>query len=180
MPKHVVTAGPSAGKSSVVRELSARGYTIGPEGARIVIDQLVSEGRDVDQFRTEHGQEFQDWVLMTDLRIQQNLPDDETVFMDRSVADNIAYSRLTDREVPDDLWERCKDEYGLVFLLEQIEFEDDYARTEDEQMAHDIHEELRNVYEDLGYRVIDIPLSTVDERADRIEELAVRGPGVIH
>lgn len=178
--KHVVTAGPSAGKSSVIRELCARGYTIGPEGARIVIDQLVSEGVDVKEYRRNHGQEYQDAVIEADLRIQKNLPDDEPVFMDRSAADNIAYSRLFDRDVSDELIERVEGEYGIVFLLEQIPFEDDYARTEDEKQAEELHSTLRDVYEDLGYTVVDIPLMPVDERADRIEDIAVRGPPVIH
>lgn len=166
---HVITAGPSAGKSSVIRELCARGYRIGPEAARIVIDQLVSEGTDAKEYRMEHGEEYQDRVIETDLRIMENLPQDETVFMDRAVADNIAYSRLfLDREVPH-LVEVAKDQFGEVFRLEQIEFEEDYARTEDEESSSEIHAKLKDVYEELGYEVTDIPLAPVDERADMIE-----------
>jgi predicted ATPase len=176
---HVITAGPSAGKTSVIRELSARGYRTAPEGARIVLDQAVSEGVDVKEWRTEHPQEYQDEVIDTDLRIQRNIPTDETVFMDRSVADNIAYARLTDREIPDGLSEYAG-EYDTVFLLEQIPFEDDYARTEDEKMAQEVHEELRAVYEELGYTVIDVDLMPVDRRVDYIEHVVRQGPPAIH
>lgn len=177
---HVITAGPSAGKTSVIRELSARGYRTAPEGARIVIDQAVSEGTDVKEWRTEHPQEYQDEVIDTDLRIQRNLPEDETVFMDRSVADNIAYARLTERSLPDNIKEYCTDQYDTVFLLEQIPFEDDYARTEDEKMAQEVHEELRSVYEELGYTVIDVELMSVDRRCDFIERCVQQGPPAIH
>jgi predicted ATPase len=177
---HVITAGPSAGKTSVIRELSARGHRTAPEGARIVIDQAVSEGVDVKEWRTEHPQDYQDKVIDTDLRIQRNLPDGEDVFMDRSVADNIAYARLTDRELPDNILEYCQDTYDTVFLLEQIPFEDDYARTEDEKMADDVHEELRDVYESLGYTVIEVDLMPVDRRVDFIEHCVRQGPPAIH
>ena len=169
MEWHVLTAGPSAGKSSTIRELSARGYTIAPEGARIVLDQLVSEGIKPKQYRHEHPQEYQDAVIEADLRIQSNLPEDEIVFMDRSAVDNIAYSNLTDRDVPDELYDTCRDVYGTIFRLDQIEFDDDYARTEDEKMSTEIHRELGDVYDSLGYEVVDVPVMPVDERADYIE-----------
>lgn len=177
---NVITAGPSAGKTSVVRELSARGYRTAPEGARIVIDQAVSEGVDVKEWRTTKPQAYQEAVIDADRRVRDNMPDNEHVFMDRSLADNIAYARLTDRDVPDAVYEECRGTFDSVFLLELLPFEDDYARTEDEQMARDIQSELRDVYEELGYRVIDVPVAPVDVRADRIEEHTVYGPGVIH
>lgn len=177
---HVITAGPSAGKSSVVRELSARGYRTGPEGARLVIDQAVSDGEDVDDLRSR--QEYQDRVVDANLRIERNLPDpgEQHVFLDRSLADNIAYSRLFDRELPDNIEETCRDRYDTVFLLERIDYTEDYARTEDPSEAMQIHEELRQVYEELGYTVLDVPLEPVDRRAKMIEDHIVWGPPVIH
>jgi predicted ATPase len=168
MTWNVITAGPSAGKSSVIRELSARGYRTAPEGARIVLDQLVSEGTDPKEYRENHPQAYQDKVLSTDFRIQDNMPENTTVFMDRSIADNLAYARLTDRNLPDWFDERYMNQYDNIFRLEQIGFEDDYARTEDEEMAESVHAELLEVYEGLGYDVIDVPLEPVDERADFI------------
>lgn len=179
MPWHVLTAGPSAGKTSVINELSARGYRTAPEGARVVLDQAVSDGRDPKAWREDSPQEYQDHVIAADKRIQANLPDVGHVFMDRSIADNIAYSRLTDRSVPDAVWDLAR-QYDTVFQLEQIPFEDDYARTEDEQMAESIHEELRSVYQELGYTVIDVDLMPVDRRADFIEHCVRSGPPAIH
>ena len=45
----------------------------------------------------------------------------------------------------------------------------DDVRTETEQEDREVHEELREVYERLGYEVIDVPLMPIDERADFIE-----------
>lgn len=178
MSWYVITAGPSAGKSSVVRELNARGYRIGSEGARIVIDQAVSEGNDIEEYRSTP--QYQRDVIEADRRVETNIPNDDVVFLDRSLADNIAYANLTDREIPESLHDECRNRYSCVYLLEQIPFEDDYARTEDEQMAQDLHDELRSVYEHLGYTVVDVPLMPVDERADMIESDAITGPAAIH
>ena len=166
---HVLTAGPSAGKSSTLRELSARGYRTAPEAARIVADQLTSEGVNPKDFREAKPQEFQDRVIETDRRIQQKLPNRGPVFMDRSIYDNIAYTNLTDRELPEILDRPESTQFGLVFLLDRIEFQEDGVRTEDESFAAMIHEELRDVYEDYGFEVVDVPVMPVDERADFIE-----------
>jgi len=176
---HVITAGPSAGKTSVIRELSARGRATAPEGARIVIDQAVSEGRDVDELRSR--QEYQDLVVDADLRIESNISDDaDEVFLDRSLGDNIAYGNLFDRDLPPDIISKCRDRYDTVFLLEQIDYDADYARTEDASQAVQIHEELRDVYENLGYNVIEVDLMPVDRRVDYIEHCVRQGPPAIH
>jgi predicted ATPase len=169
---HVITAGPSAGKSSVIRELSARGYRTAPEAARLVTDQAISEGEDASEYRRSDA--FQDDVIDANLRIERNLPTDTDVFLDRSLADNIAFCRLYDRSIPDNLFTKCRGRYDTVFLLERIEYQDDYARIEDASESQQIHEELRSVYEDLGYRVIEVELDDVRSRA-RYIQMCVRG-----
>lgn len=164
---HVLTAGPSAGKSSVIRELSGRGYRTNPEGARIFIDQKISEGFDPEEVRSKFN--FHWWVEETDKRIERTLSDDETAFLDRSVADNIAYRNVHSVQSRPELGDFCRDRYGTIFMLERIDFQDDYARDENEEWAQRVHEELWRVYRDLGYEPIHVPLMPVDERADFIE-----------
>lgn len=170
---HVITAGPSAGKSSTIRELSMRGYRTAPEAARILFDQAISEGTSPEEKRQEDG--FHEQVETIDRRIEQNLPDDEPVFLDRSLADNIAYRRHfgdRGRENTDAIFalcQECANRYGDVFLLDRIEFVDDEVRDEDEQEAQEIHEKIRRAYEDIGHDVYEIPVKPVDERAQDIE-----------
>jgi len=163
---NVITAGPSAGKSSTIRELSARGYRTGPEAARILFDQLISEGGDPQAVR--EADDFHERVEAIDRRIEANLPDG-LVFLDRSLADNVAYRRHFDNAVPGALVETCRNRYENVFLLERIGFEDDEVRSEDEAEARELHQKIRSAYQDLGYEVTDVPLMPVDERADFIE-----------
>lgn len=174
---HVITAGPSAGKSSTLRELSARGYTTGPEAARLLFDQAISEGRDPADVRQDDN--FHEQVERIDRRIESNLPDDEPVFLDRSLADNIAYRRhfaddtTMGREMADAIWllcQECENRYGDVFLLDRIQFEDDEVRVEDEEEAQAIHEAIRQAYKDCGYTVHEVPVKPVDVRADEIEQ----------
>lgn len=179
MPYHVITAGPSAGKSSVIRELSARGYTTRPEGARLVLDQAISEGKDVASLKQDPA--FHEMVEDRDIQILDNTSDDEHVFFDRSIIDNIAYRQLAGNEpVPTRVMDAV-DMFDTVFVLERLPFKEDEARAgDDEEWAQTVHQELKDVYRELGFTLNEIPVMPVDERTDRIENIAVRGPGVIH
>lgn len=177
---NVITAGPSAGKSSTIRELSARGYRTLPEAARILFDQRISEGDDPEAVRQEDN--FHEQVESIDERIESHIPDTEVVFLDRSLADNLAYRRMFGNKDPDALdkiTQACVGRYENVFLLERIEFKDDEVRSEDEEEARETHEAIRKAYKDLGYYPIDVPLMPVDERADFIEDEA-QHPEPIH
>lgn len=172
----VITAGPSAGKSSTIRELAARGYRTAPEAARVVLDQAISEGWDAAEFRREKN--FHKHVETTDSQIMQKMPDDERVFFDRSIADNIAYRRHLGNDDNEEYINRIKQEaedaFNYVFLLDRIEFKDDEVRVEDEEESAEIHEQIRDVYEELGYNVIEVPVMAVDERATFIENRVQR------
>lgn len=164
---NVLTAGPSAGKTSTMRELSARGYTTVPEAARLVIDQAISEGYTPDTVRDE--MDFQQLVIDRDYEIEHRAPDDRCVFFDRSLADNIAYCRLYEGSVDESLIEDCRHRYDNIFILERITFQDDYARNEEsDEEAQRVHEEIVQTYKYLGYDPIHVPLASVDERAKMI------------
>lgn len=160
----VLTAGPCAGKTSTIRELLARGYNVAPEASRLVIDQKISEGYDDPQSH----EDFPQWVEKKDRQIERRLERDasDVVFLDRSLADNIAYQRLFNGGTYQSLVDECIGRYQTVFLLEQLPLENDYARKEDEETAREIHEELRTTYEDLGYDVVEVPVMPIDERVD--------------
>jgi len=174
---NVITAGPSAGKSSIIRELSARGYRTLPEAARILFDQNISEGTDPADVRARP--DFHDQVEHIDRWIESNLAEmDEPVFLDRSLADNIAYRRHNDEPVENWIVEECRERYDTIFLLDRIEFEDDDVRDEDPQEAQELHEELRQVYTDLGYDIHEIEVCPLDLRADMIVAEIERAPPI--
>lgn len=166
---NVITAGPSAGKSSTIRELSARGYRTLPEAARIVLDQRISEGDDPEKVRQED--DFHEQVERIDRKIERQIPNSEPVFLDRSLLDNVAYRRHfnnNDCKNYEMLLDECENYYDNIFILERIDFQDDAVRSEDEQEAQEIHSLIVDSYEMLGYSPVHIPVKPVDERVDMI------------
>jgi len=57
--------------------------------------------------------------------------------------------------------------YKKVFLLDQLPFEFDYARTETKERQDELHKLLEEAYRMLGFTIIRVPIfATKDERVD--------------
>jgi predicted ATPase len=162
---NVITAGPSSGKSSIIRELSARGYRTVPESASLFINQKISEGESPEEARSNY--EFQQRLCNIDRQMEDRLGN-EVVFLDRSLADNIAYMKHHGKDIPSSLIEECRDRYDNIFLLERLNFKDNKIRNEDEEEAQEIHRLIRETYLELDYSVNEIPVVPIDERADMV------------
>ena len=166
---NVITAGPSAGKSSTIRELSSRGYRTLPEAARVLFDQRISEGDTPKEVRQEP--DFHEQVEAVDRRIEQYFPEDEPVFLARGLADNLAYRQhFGNADDPEYavVLDEVRDRYDNVFLLDRLDFEDDEVRSEDEEEAQVLHAKIRKAYKGLNCTVYEVPVIPVDDRVDYI------------
>jgi predicted ATPase len=101
--------------------------------------------------------------------------------MDRSFVDNIGYRRAFDSDVPDWLFDEARGAYDKVFILDRLpvtNWEDDDVRGEDEQTAQNVHDEIHDAYVELGYTPIEVPVMTVEKRANFIIERAEELPSI--
>lgn len=162
----VLTAGPSAGKTCTVNALALEGHRIKPEVSRFVMDQAISDGYDLDELIGTDS--FQDAILQTQYNAEIKTDDDEHVYFDRSVVDVIAYNRYFDVHVTDYAREYVKNQYDTVYVLEQLPFESDYARHEDEDEARELHQLLIDTYEEFGYDVEMVPVKPIIDRVRQI------------
>lgn len=164
---YVVTGGPSSGKTTVLKELSKLGYITYIETARSFIDKEIAKGKSIEEIRSNEA-EFQRKVLEMKIEIEKKAPKDKIVFFDRAIPDSIAYYRiygLNEREV----LKFCREKkYKKIFFLEQLPFEKDYARIEDNKTVAKLGKLLKEIYQNLGYKVINIPVMPVKERIQKI------------
>lgn len=168
---NVITGPPCAGKSSIISELSARGYYTLPEAARLYFRQRESDGVPPNDVR--ENEDFQEKIENRRIEMEQNIPADETVFLDRAIPDNIAYRKhfnTGDDAYLDSLRERANNRYDRVFLLEQLEYEQDHVRDESPEEAREIAQAIKNTYEQLGYTIFEVPVMPIEKRANYIEK----------
>lgn len=94
---HVVTGGPSSGKTTTVNLLRARGLATTIEHARQYIDLQRLYGRDTAEVRVRQ-REFQSGVVAMQIAQERALDPEQTIFLDRAIPDSLAYYRFLDLE----------------------------------------------------------------------------------
>lgn len=164
---YVLTGGPCSGKTMLLSALSERGFHVEEEVARTYIDEMLREGKMLEEIRKDENA-FQDAVCELKIELEDRLSEDELVFFDRALPDTLAYTRVYNFSLKEEYQKRISEaEYRKVFFLESMPFEADYARSEDEETAERIHEELLRVYREIGVEIEFIPI--FDTKEERIE-----------
>ncbi len=127
---YVITGGPSSGKTTVLNELAKLGYLIYPEAARVFIDEEMAKGKTLKEIRGNET-EFQKQVLKIKIKVEKEAPKDKIIFFDRAIPDSIAYYQICGLDSKEVLKFCQRKVYRKIFFLEQLPFDQDYARVED-------------------------------------------------
>jgi len=169
----VITGGPCAGKTTLVRALAERGYPTVDEAAIEVIERLNSQlGVDGQKtWRRANLLEFQTLVIWHQAQLEANAPADaRAVFFDRGRLDGLAYCRHFDAPVPQLLLELARPGvYHRVLVLETLsDFETRAAsgRTSDLETSRALCDLIEEVYREHGFDPIRVPELDVEARVD--------------
>jgi len=164
---YVITGGPSSGKTKTIEYLSFLGYPIIPEAARVLIDVEKSKGKTTKEIRSDEF-EFQRKALQMKIEVEDRIPPEQITFFDRGIPDSIAYYQICGEDPTPVIKASQKRKYIKVFLLEQLQLEKDYARTEDDETVKKLNRLLRESYLNLGYEIVDIPVMSIEKRVQKI------------
>lgn len=165
-PWYVITGGPCAGKTTLIEELSRRGYRTVPEAARLHIETELAKGRTLADIRKDEVA-FQETLIDMKVDAEKQLPSGEVIFFDRGIHDSEAYLRICGVE-HDPVLETAMQgtAYRKAFLLDLVSYMPDHVRVEDPVLAKRIHELLYESYAAHGVPVVRVPVLPVAERAD--------------
>ena len=170
----VVTGAPGAGKTTVLDLLASRGWTVVPEAATEVNEQLAAAGAG----EAWRAPDFLDRIVALQLERERAAGEEGVHLLDRSVVCTLALARYLGLPAPD----------SLRAALDRVEAEGRYERRvllvrpvgrvrrsvarrisyEDSLRFERVHV---STYRDLGYELVDVPLAPSAERADRVEAL---------
>ena len=89
---YVITGGPSTGKTTLIKELSKRGYCTAPEAARTLIDAALADGVAVEERRIDERR-FQYDVARLKQEVENTQSTNDITFFDRGMQDTVAYLR---------------------------------------------------------------------------------------
>lgn len=163
----IVTGAPGAGKTTLLDAAARSGIAVGQEAARAVIQSQAAIDGPAVQWRNPGmfgelmlDRDIQSWHA---LRVKAG-----PVLCDRGIPDLVAFGRML--KLPDvGHFHRAAMLYrynAIAFFAPPWPeiFVTDAERTEDLEHAQRIYEPMRDVYEELGYRIVELPKAPVAER----------------
>jgi predicted ATPase len=164
---HILTGGPGSGKSTLIAALRQAGYAGTDEAGRAVIrDQAAIGGGALP--RQDPGL-FAEMMLCWEMR-SYRIAERQTgpVFFDRGIPDVVGYLRFTGLPVPAHMTKAVAAfRYSRrVFVAPPWPaiFRQDAERKQTLDEAERTCETLIAAYRDLGYELVELPRSTVDDR----------------
>ncbi len=165
----VLTGGPGAGKSTLLDHLRQHhGLNVVPEGGRAIIREQVARGGDALPWANREAfcQAMFEHALATR---EAALGAGGVWLFDRGLPDVLGYARLCALAPPERLERAAREQrYGAtVFLAPAWEaiYRNDAQRRQDFAEAQRTAAVMAEVYEELGYRVLELPLGSLEERA---------------
>ncbi|ETX11997.1 ATPase [Roseivivax halodurans JCM 10272] len=165
----VVTGGPGAGKTSLITELSRRGFHTIPESGRAVIREEVASGGDALPWadRTAYADRMLEWDLRAYSAAQAlSVP----VIFDRGIPDIMGYLTLCGLPLPPHIAAAANAaRYNARVLLTpywDAIFTQDTERKQTRAEAQATCAAMRKTYAALGNEIIELPRADIVTRAD--------------
>lgn len=167
--RYIITGGPGSGKSSLLSALINRNYKGFEEISRVIIREQHEMGGDMVPWQNLVG--FAD--LCYD-RMSSQLDECDAnciCFYDRGLPDIIAYVRRGGLNVPEKYFEKAKAYNNTVFLAPPWEeiFVNDDERPESFGDATEIYKFLKSTYQELGFEIVELPKTSIEDRLAFIE-----------
>jgi predicted ATPase len=173
---HVITGATCSGKTTLIDQLSARGFRTVPETARLYLEVELARGRTIDEIRQD-AITLERALIAMQLRFERALPATDIVFLDRGLPDGLPFCRVAGLDPNLILSECFHHRYASIFILDRFLIQQDDCRIEEETTADFLDEWLVRDYTALGYNVVRVPVMSPEERlAFTLEQLSERGP----
>jgi predicted ATPase len=167
---YVITGGPGFGKSTLISQLSYKGFRVSNEIAREVIEEQQLSGGDALPWKNVIL--FEKYIASRRIEFIESVTPSEIAFSDRGLPDQVAFSWYKGKTESYFLKESVKKyRYAtMVFITSPWEaiFTNDQIRQESFDEACKIHLFILKAYQENGYQLFDLPLVSPAERVNFI------------
>ncbi|RXM41237.1 ATPase [Chryseobacterium sp. CH21] len=167
---YIMTGGPGAGKTTLLDELNRNGLETVPEEGRKIIKEQIDSGND--------GLPWLNKELFAELMFAESvksylkishMPNTKPVFFDRGILDTLGYMRLENIPIPKSMEAKAREMvyHNNVFILPPWKeiYENDQERKQTFEKAILTFECMKDIYQEYGYNLIEVPKAAVGNRA---------------
>ena len=163
----VIIGGPGTGKTTIIDGLVAKGHCCYPEISREVTLEAKKQG--IEQLFLEKPLLFSELLLEGRKKQFQNATKEphEIVFIDRGIPDVLAYMHYIGDSYPATFDAACREHtYSKIFILPPWEeiYISDAERYENFEQAKLIYNHVTETYQNYGYKLIEVPKDTMNNR----------------
>ncbi len=165
----IITGGPSTGKTSIISVLENDGYNCMHERSREIIQEGIKNNSDILPWLDVY--KFSEKVISqreAQYHSAKSKNSSKFTFFDRGRPDVYAYMEYDKVDVPEHFLNLGKTlrYHTKIFLTPAWKeiFENDAERKEDFYKAEQLEHYIHSTYKNLGYNVIIVPKSNVEER----------------
>ncbi len=169
--KIVLIGGPGTGKTTVLNALKEKNFFCFDEVSRAVT--LKAQAKGIEQLFLTEPLLFSEMLLegREEQFLEAQKSKENIIFFDRGIPDVYAYLNYFKTEYPSLFVDKSKKyAYDLVFHFSPWEeiYITDNERYESFEESIVIDNFLVNTYSELGYKIINVPFGSVDERTNFI------------
>jgi len=163
----VITGGPGSGKTTLLDALRESGHSAMPEAGRNII--RAQQAVDGPALPWRDPALFAELMLSWDMRSYEKAGQRSGIlFFDRGIPDTIGYLRLTGLPVPAHMMKAAETlrYHRKIFIAPFWPdiFGQDAERRQSADEAKRTCEAMKEIYTELGYDLVPLPLCSVEER----------------
>ena len=161
---HVITGAPCSGKTTLIGQLTGKGFRTVLEAGRLYLEQEMADGQTIHPI-LEDGAGLQRRIAEMQLRMEGELRAQDVAFLDGAAPSSLAWYRAFGLD-PNELLPECfHHRYASVFVLDLLPFQADGERPEEvAALGAYLDGWLARDYTALGYGVVRVPALSPEER----------------
>ncbi len=162
-----ITGPPCAGKTTVLKALENRGFPVIHERGRFVIESALAAGFSTNEI-FEDQQLLQETILKAKIIAHLENPPQKLTILEDGIPESLAYFSIENLDAASFTHVFDLFRYQKILFFDGLPLMNDPARPHNPEKISQLAKMKKQVHQEMGYEIIEIPVLPVAERVEMI------------